>query len=705
VYLGRPYLAAKIFATDSIRNVVFLGHGGTGKTTLVDAMCYSAGATNRKGVVTEGTAITDFTPEEKDHGISVNLTVAHAIWQENKLNLIDTPGYLDFAGDTKAGVRVADGGVILVDATAGVLVGTENVWEFCEERGIPRIFVVSMMDKENADFDSVVGEIREEFSKDAVPLEIPIGSGEGFAGVVDLLSGRARIFAPGQKGEYKEQDIPAEMQDGYQAAYQELVEAIAATDDALMEEYFEKETIEPLRAAEALKAAMKSGLIYPVVCAAPEKGYGARGLMERLIEIMPSPSDAVHEVASDGGEDVELSAADDDPLAALVFKTTSEPHVGELSYFRIFSGTVTAGDAAKNVTRGATEKLGHPAVPQGKDREEVGQLHAGDIGVVAKLRDTHTGDTLSTENRSLVLAGIKFPDADIAVAVKPAKRGDEDKVATGLHKIHEEDPTFSAAYDAELGQTIARGLGEMHLELAIERLNRRFGVDVETEAPRIPYRETFTKTAEGHGRYKKQTGGRGQYGDCWVRLSPLPPGSGYVFENKIVGGVIPGKYIPSVDKGVQESAQKGVVAGYHVVDFQAAVYDGSHHSVDSSDIAFKVAGSLAFKNVAPSAGPILLEPIYEVEVTVPDEYMGDVMGDLNQRRGKILGMEPKGKKQVVRAQVPLNEMDRYSSTLRSITQGRGSFKMKFSAYEQAPPNITEKVKAEAAAREEEEAKK
>jgi elongation factor G len=698
-------LSAKGFTTDAIRNVVLLGHGGTGKTTLVDAMCFSAGATTRKGSVTEGTAITDFTAEEKNHAISVNMAVAHAVWQDVKINLIDTPGYLDFAGDAKAGVRVADGAAILIDATAGVLVGTENSWEYCEERGVPRIFVVSMMDKENTNFDSVMGELREEFSKDVVPLEIPIGSGEGFKGVVDLLSSRAHIFNPkSQKGEYKEEGIPAELQEACSAAYQELVEAIAATDDALMEEYFEKETIEPVRAAEALKAAMKAGLIYPVVCAAPERGYGARSLLERIIDIMPSPAEAAHEVARDGEAEVELSAVDDGPLAALVFKTTSEPHVGELSYFRVFSGSIAAGASTMNTTRGGSEKLGHPAVPQGKDRTEVAEIHAGDVGVVAKLRDTHTGDTLAAENTSLVLNGIAFPEADISIAVKPAKRGDEDKVSTGLHKIHEEDPTFTAAYDPELGQTIARGLGEMHLEMAIERLNRRFGVEVQTEPPRIPYRETFTRTAEGQGRYKKQTGGRGQYGDCWIRLAPLPPGSGYEFKNAIVGGVIPGKFVPSVDKGVQEAAQKGVVAGYQVVDFRAEVYDGSHHSVDSSDIAFKVAGSLAFKNVAPQAGPILLEPIYDVEVTVPDEYMGDVMGDLNQRRGKILGMEQKGKKQVVRSQVPLNEMHRYSSTLRSITQGRGSYKMKFFAYEQAPANIVEKVKAEAAAREEEEKK-
>ena len=695
-------MAAKTYTTDAIRNIVFLGHGGTGKTTLVDAICFSAGATKRKGSVVEGTAITDFMPEEKAHGITISSALAHVEWSETKINMIDTPGYPDFAGDAIAGVRVADGAVIIVDATAGVLVGTENVWEYCRERGIPRIFVISMTDKENANFDSALAEIREEFSKDAVPLEIPIGVGEDFKGVVDLLSGVARVFNPkSQKGDYKEEEVPAELQDAYAAAYQELVEAIAATDDALMEEYFEKETIEPTRAAEALKAAMKAGLIYPVVCASPERGFGARGLLERLVDIMPNPGEAVSEVAHMGGDEVQLSATDDGPLAALVFKTTSEPHVGELSYFRIFSGTVTAGAAATNTSRGVTEKLGHPGVPQGKDRTEVAQLRAGDIGVIAKLRDTHTGDTLSGENAGVLLRGINFPEADIAIAVKPAKRGEEDKVSTGLHKIHEEDPTFSASYDAELGQTIARGLGEQHLEISIERLKRRYGVQVETEPPRIPYRETFTRSAEGQGRYKKQTGGRGQFGDCWIRLSPLPPGSGYEFVNKIVGGVIPGKFTPSVDKGVQEAAARGVIAGYHVVDFRAEVYDGSHHSVDSSDIAFKVAALLAFKNVAPKAGPILLEPIYEVEIAVPDEYMGDVMGDLNQRRGRILGMDPRGKKQVVRAQVPLAEMYKYSSTLRSITQGRGSYRMKFMVYEQVPPNITEKIIEEARAREEE----
>lgn len=696
-------MAAKTYSPDAIRNVVFLGHGGSGKTTLVDALCFSAGQTSRKGSVGDGTAITDFTPEEKSHGISMSCAVTHAVWSNTKLNLIDTPGYLDFAGEAKAGVRVADGALIAVDATSGVLVGTENVWDYCEERGIPRMFVITMLDKDNVNFQSVLNDIREAFSKDAVPLEVPLGTGDNFKGVIDLLSGTARVFR-GEKGEFTSEEIPEEARRKYEEFYQELIEAIAVTDDSLLEEFLEAGTIEPARAAKTLKEAMKNGLIYPVVCAAPDKGYGARGLLDRLVEIMPNPGDAVPEKGKVDGDEVELSADPNGPLAALVFKTTSEPHVGELSYFRVFSGTVNSGGSALNASRGVTEKLGHPGVPMGRDREEVSELQAGDIGVVAKLKDTHTGDTLSSEGKPLVLPGIRFPEADIALAVRPATRGEEDKVSTGLHKLHEEDPTFTADYDAERGQTIARGLGEMHIDVVVERLKRRYGVDVVTEAPRIPYRETITRTAEGQGKYKKQTGGRGQYGDCWIRLHPMPRGSGYEFEDGVVGGAIPNKYIPSVDKGVQESAQRGVVAGYPMVDFKAEVYDGSYHSVDSSDIAFKVAASMAFKSVAQQAGPILLEPIFEVEITVPEEYMGDVIGDLNQRRGRILGMEPQGKKQIVRAHVPLAELHKYSSMLRSITQGRGSHRRKFISYEEVPSNVAEKVKEEVA-REEQEARR
>ncbi len=699
-------MTAKIFATDAIRNIVFVGHGGAGKTTLVDAICFSAGVTNRKGSVTDGTAITDFTPEEKSHGITVSTAVAHAEWRDVKLNMIDTPGYLDFAGDAAAGVRVAEGAVMVVDGTSGVLVGTENVWEYCEQRQLPRAFVITMLDKDTGNFGSVITDIREQLSRDAVPLEIPIGSGESFRGTIDLLSGRARIFDQGSsKGEYKEEDIPDELKASYDAAYQELIETIAATDDSLLEEYLEGGTIGAERALEALKGAMRRGQLYPILIASPEMGWGVRSLMDRLVELCPSPAEARAEPAKSGSDDaVELTATDDGPFAALVFKTISEPHVGELSYFRVFSGSIGAGTSVLNARRRSSEKLGHLAIPQGKDRVEVGELKAGDIGVVAKLRDTHTGDTLSSEDKPLMLGVINFPEPDVAVAVKPAKRGDEDRVSTGLHKLHEEDPTFNVTYESELGQTIARGMGELHLEVLMERLKRRYGVEVVIEEPRIPYREAITKSAEGQGKYRKQTGGRGQYGDCWLRLIPLPRGAGNEFVKAIVGGVIPTKFVPSVEKGVKEAATKGVLAGYPVVDFKAEVYDGSHHSVDSSDIAFKIAGSLAFRNVVEQAGPVLLEPIFEVEVTVPDDYMGDVIGDLNQRRGRILGMEPRGKKQVVRAHVPLAELYKYSSTLRSITQGRGSYKRTFVTYETVPPHVTERV-IEQSAREKEEAKK
>lgn len=701
-------MVAKTYGTEAIRNVVVLGHGGSGKTTLVDALCFAAGLTTRKGSVVDGTAITDFTPEEKAHQISINMAVTYAEWKGSKVNLIDTPGYLDFAGEAKAGVRVADGAVIVVDGTSGVLVGTENVWEYCEERSLPRMFVVSMIDKENANFESAVAEIREELSKEAVALEIPMGSGEKIVGTIDLLSGKAHRFdLQSEKGDFDEVEVPEEYSDTYDRYYQELIEAIAATDDDLLERYLEGGRIEKPQALAAMKAAMREGELFPIVCASPGRGWGTKGLLDRMLDLMPSPAEARSEVArqADSDEEVELTASPEAPFVGLVFKTTSEPHVGEMSYLRIFSGTTAAGATVLNTTRGGTEKLGHPAIPQGKERTEVSELQSGDIAVVAKMKDTHTGDTLATSDRPVVLDGIKFPEPDIAIAVKSANRGDEDRVSTGLHKVHEEDPTFVAEFNAELGQTIARGLGEMHIEIAIERLKRRYGVDVATERPRIPYRETITRTAEGQGRYKKQTGGRGQYGDCWVRLSPLERGSGYEFVDSIKGGVIPGKFVPSVDKGIQEAAQRGVVAGYPVVDFQAEVYDGSYHSVDSSDIAFKVAGSLAFQKVAKEARPVLLEPIYEVEVTVPNEYMGDVIGDLNQRRGRILGMEPRGKKQIVRAHVPLAELYKYSSTLRSLTQGRGSHRRKFVSYEEVPSQVAEKIIEEARAEKEDEARK
>lgn len=696
--------AAREYRTEQIRNVVFLGHGGSGKTTLVDALAFVAGSSRRHGNVRDGTALTMYTEEEIAHGISMQTSLAIAEWMDTKLNLLDTPGYLDFTGEAIAATRVADGAVIVLGAAHGVEVGTEKVWEYCEARGIPRFFFVSMMDREHADFDKVYDEIKSTLTDRVIPVEIPIGAAADFRGIINLFSGRAHIYKPDTTAdEYDETDIPADHLEKFERWRTELIETIAATDDTLLEAYLEGGEIDREKALAAMKAAMLRGEMYPLFCGAAERTWGTRALLNKLVELMPNPAEAAREQAQrpGSGHEVELRADDNGPLAALVFKTTLEPHVGELSYFRIFSGSIANGQEVWNASRDAAEKMAHLSIALGKERLEVPRLHAGDIGVVAKLRDTHTNDSLSDEGQPLVLEPIRFPEPDISTAIRAASRNDEDKLGNGLSKLHEEDPTFHSAYDPELRQTIVRGLGELHLEVQLERLKRKFGVSVLTEQPRIPYRETIKATAEGQGKYKKQTGGRGQYGDCWIRLKPLPRGSGYRFVDSIVGGVIPGKFIPSVDKGVQEAARRGILAGYPVVDFECECYDGSYHTVDSSDVAFQVAGSLAFQKVAAEANPVLLEPIMEVEVLTPEEFMGDVIGDLNQRRGKILGMEPEGKKTRIRALVPLAELYRYATSLRSITQGRAVHTRKFHSYEEVPPHVAQKVIESAKAEREE----
>jgi elongation factor G len=696
--------AGKAYPSEQIRNVVLLGHGGSGKTTLADALCYSTGTSRRHGSVKEGTALTMYTEEEISHGISVQCSVAHAEWNGVKVNLLDTPGYLDFTGEAVGATRVADGAVVVVGATAGVEVGTEKVWEYCEPRGIPRLFFVSMMDREHADFDKVCGEIRATLTPRAVPAELPIGAGDTFRGTVNLFTGRAHIFKSGtQSGEYEEQEVPAELKDRAEEMRTELFESIATTNDALLERYLEGGEITAREALEAAKVAMQAGELYPVFCGAPERTWGVRSLLDAIVQIVPSPAEAQHEIGQRPGLDqvVELKGDDSGPLAALIFKTATEPHVGELSFFRIFSGRVRNGQEVWNAKQEVPEKLAHISIPQGKERIEVPELHAGDIGVVAKLKNSHTNDTLTTQDRPVVLQQINFPAPDISLAVRAASRSDEDKIGLGLSKLHEEDPTFVYAYEPERKQTIIRGLGELHLEVQMERLKRKYHVDVVTEEPRIPYRETIRKQAEAQGKHKKQTGGHGQFGDCHVRLKPLPRGEGYRFTDAITGGVIPNKFIPSVDKGVQEASRRGILAGYPVVDFEAEVFFGSYHSVDSSDMAFQIAGSMAFQKAAESANPVLLEPIMEVEVATPDQYMGDVIGDLNHRRGKILGMEQEGQKTRVRALVPRAEMYKYATTLRSLTQGRAFHTRKMVGYEEVPAHIQQKI-IEAAKKEKEE---
>lgn len=686
--------SATEYPSDRIRNVVLLGHGGSGKTTLIDALCFSTGTSRRHGNVKDGTALTMYSEEEIEHGISIQTSVAFADWHGTKVNLLDTPGYLDFTADAIAATRVADGAVIVVGAATGVEVGTEKVWEYTEARGIPRLFFISMMDKEHASFDKVVEEIQRHMNGKAYPAELPIGEGEEFRGIINLFTGRAHVYRAGTAtGEYDEAEIPAELKDEAERRRTELFEAIATTNDALLERYLEGGEITTAEALAATKTAMLAGELFPIFCGAAEKTWGIRALLEGMCEIVPSPAEAPHELAQRPGLDqvVELKGDDHGPLAALVFKTASEPHVGEISLFRIFSGSISNGQEVWNVQREKAEKLTHLCIPQGKERIEVLRLHAGDIGIVAKLKDTHTNDTITTQDRPVVLQAINLPEPDIALAIRAASRADEDKIGTALTKLHEEDPSFQSYYDPELRQTIVRGLGELHLAVQIERMKRKFHVSVTTEPPRVAYRETIKRPAEAQGKHKKQTGGHGQFGDCHVRLKPLPRGAGYKFTDAIVGGVIPNKFIPSVDKGVQEAARRGILAGYPVVDFEAECFFGSYHSVDSSDIAFQMAGIQAFNTAAEKADAVILEPILEIEVITPDAYMGDVIGDLNHRRGKVLGMDQDGAKAHVRALVPQAELENYATMLRSLTQGRAYHTRRLYGYEEVPQHVATKI--------------
>jgi elongation factor G len=687
------------YPTERIRNVAVLGHGGSGKTTLIDALCYVTGTSKRRGDPKNGPALTMFTEEEIAHGISIQGGVAHADWDGTKINLLDTPGYLDFTGEALAATRVADGALITVSATSGVEVGTEKVWEYCEERSLPRVFFVSMMDKEHADFEQVYEDIKRSLTDKVIPVEIPIGAGEDFRGIINLFSGRAHVYKPGSDtGEYDEVDVPEEMADRFEEWRTELFEAIATTDDSLLETYLEDGGISREQAIGAMKTAMARGEMIPLFSGAGGRAWGTRALLQKLVELMPSPAEAPREIAQRAGRDevVELTADDGGPFAALVFKTASEPHVGELYYLRVFSGCCSNGIEVLNPTRDATEKLDHLAVPQGKERLKVPRLHAGDIGVVSKLKESQTNDTLCSPAKPLLIAPIAFPEPDVSTAIRAASRKDEDRIGIALQKLQLEDPTFQAEYDGEIRQTIMRGLGELHLDVQMEKLQRKFGVSVTTEPPRIPYRETIAGEAEAQGRFKKQTGGAGQFGDCHVRIRPRPRGEGYHFKNSVVGGAIPSKFIPSVDKGVQEAARKGVVAGYPVVDFEIECFHGSHHSVDSSDVAFQVAGSLAFQKSAAKANPVLLEPIMEVEIRTPEDYVGDVIGDLNHRRGRILGIEPEGRKSLIRAHVPLAELYKYGTALRSMTQGRATHRRELHGYEEVPKQVAQRVIDEAA---------
>ncbi len=674
----------QVYEPGQIRNVAVVGHGASGKTTLVDALAFVAGSSRRHGAIKDGTTLTDTSPDEIERQHSISLGLAWAEWEGVKVNLIDTPGYLDFFGEAITGLYAADSALVVLHGAHGIEVGTEKAWEVCDQLHLPRFLFITAMDKEHADFERVFADVKEHLSRKVLPLEIPVGDGSEFHGIINLVTGRMHDYRPGTKsGEYEEKDVPEDRAALY-ARYNELfVETIAASDDTLTERYLAGEAIPREEMVAVLKRAVAAGEIVPLLVGSGELTYGMRALLTGMVDLLPSPLEAPPPPEAEGV-----------PLVGRVFKTVSEPHVGDVTLFRLYRGTIRNGDEVWNHEHHVAEKLNHLSVQQGKERFEVAELRAGDVGSVAKLRDTHTNDTFCLRDHEVHLAPIPYPEPMATSAVVVKQRGEEDKLAAGLHKLHEEDPTFHFEYSSELGQTLVHGMGERHFEILLGRLARKFGVHAELVRPRVAYRETLRAAAEGQGKHKKQTGGRGQYGDCWVRLSPLPRGAGYEFVDRIVGGVIPGKYVPAVDRGIQEAAVRGVVAGYPLVDFRAECYDGSYHDVDSNEMSFKMAGILAFKTVAPKARPVLLEPLVDVEVWTPDDVLGDVMGDLSARRGQILGTEADGRLTRVRAVVPEAELYRYSTTLHSITHGRGTFHKRFHGYVEAPPDVTAKVAAE-----------
>jgi elongation factor G len=696
-----------------IRNIAVVGHGASGKTSLVDALAFVSGASKRHGSVREGTALTDYSAEEVERGFSINLGCAYAEWMDTKINLIDTPGFLDFLGDAVAGVAAADGALCVVNGNSGVEVGTEREFREAINRKDPVLFVVSMMDKEHANFDRAYEQIKQKLSAKVIPVQIPAGQGHGFQGVLNLYSKKAHLYKPGSKsGEYQEVDIPAEHKEMFDKYYKELIETVAATDDALLERYLEGGEIGREDAVKAMREAMKRMEIFPLFCVSSELNVGVQAVLSTIVELMPNAFEMEEVHAFKGAEGdhlVEIHANDKGPFVAEVFKTISEPHVGDVSYFRIYSGSVSNGGEVYNATRGHAEKLNHLSVSQGRDRSEVPVLHAGDIGCVAKLRNTHTNDTLSTKERPVRLPQIEFPGSLVELAVHAANRADEEKLQAGLHKLHDEDPTFQMHFNPETHETIVSGLGERHLEVTLTKLKRKFGVTAELTRPKIAYRETLKAKGDGQGRHKKQSGGRGQFGDCWVRFAPLSRGKGYQFDDQIVGGSIPRGFIPAVDRGIQEAAIRGIVAGFPLVDFKVELYDGSYHTVDSNEMSFKMAGILAFKAVAPKCRPVLLEPLDEIDVLAPDDHMGDVLGDLSGRRGHILGTDAVEDSAGtatsytrIRAIVPQAELHLYASTLQSMTQGRATFTRKFKGYEEAPHDVAQKVVAEHGKQKEEE---
>ncbi|TMQ50906.1 MAG: elongation factor G [Candidatus Eisenbacteria bacterium] len=693
-------MPVKDLQPSNIRNIALCSPHGTGKTSLAESLLYRAKVTTRHGKVEEGTTALDFSPEEIHRKITVSLGVAPLEWRDTKVNLLDTPGYADFVGDLVAGLRVADAAAFCIKASAGIEAGSEMVWDRVEERGCPVICLVTQMEKEHAAFAKALDGATSRLGKRFVPLAFPIGEGEKFRGLVDLLSMKGYLFE--KDGSAKEAPLPPEVEADAQKARGALVDAAAEADDALLEKFLGGGEL----SVEEVRRGVRSGFLNKsFVPALPVASYPMMGIdhvLDTFVWLLPSPVDCgpVTGVKPGTEEKVELPVQPHGHLAALIFKTSSETHAGDLSMIRVFAGTLVPGKEVWNASAQRAEKIGQLFHVSGKERKDAPNLIAGDVGAAVKLRESHTGQTLCEKNFPILLRPIPFPHHELEVAIFVKNKADEEKMGSGLHKLREEDPTLHVHVDSSLHQTLLQATGDLQVDVIVEKLQRRFGVHVELAKPRIPYRETIRRSVSKQGRHKKQTGGRGQFGDVHVRLEPLKSGSGFEFVDEIVGGSVPRNYIPAVEKGIIEAMHEGVLAGYPVVDVRAALYDGSYHTVDSSEMAFKIAGSMAFKEGAKEAGPILLEPIVEVEVRVPKDFVGSVTGDLSSKRGKILGMGEEGRYEVIRAHVPQAELYKYSTHLRSLTQGRASHRTKFSHYEEIPREFAEKVVTQAKAEKE-----
>ncbi len=683
---------------ERIRNVGIIAHGGAGKTSLTEALLFHAGAIDRLGRVEEGTSTMDFEPEEVSRKITITAAVGFCDWKGHRFHLIDTPGYLNFVEDAKGCLRAADGAVVLISAISGVKAETEKVWAYACQYELPRIAFVNKMDRERADFYRAVGDMEQSLTREALPVQVPIGAAETFEGVVDLLTLKALFFTKDGSGKVAEGPIPDSVRKEVETYRKRLVERIAETDDALLERYLEAGDLEEAAILKGLREGTLTGKFVPVLCGSATKNMGVRPLLDGILTCLPSPADRARIVPIRGqhpksGDSVTRQPSPADPFSAFVFKTIVDPFMGKLTLFRVFSGQLASDSGFFNASQGKRERCGQIFLQQGKKHVPVPVAAAGQIAAVAKLKETQTGDTLCDEAQPILFERIVFAEPVMAFAISPKTKGDEDKVSAALARILEEDPTLRFHRDDETKEMILAGMGQTHLEVTLERLKRKFGVEVVMNTPKVPYKETIKGAAKAQGKYKKQSGGRGQYGDCRLEVESLPRGGGFEFVDKIVGGVIPRQYIPAVEKGVVEAMHEGVVAGYPLIDLRVTLYDGSFHTVDSSEMAFKISGSMALKKAVQEARPVLLEPIMNVEVIVPEDALGGVIGDLNSKRGRVVGVIPQAHSQKIAAQVPMAEMLKYAPTLNSLTSGRGMYSMEFSHYEEVPSHFVAKITA------------